>query len=626
MFPVTRYRWSITLLLFLVGAVVPHSLFAVEIEVGIAVPEEIHKQLFEQNTIRSDLLAGVRFRRDDIDTLSENDSIQIQFPDIGVSSYLVSRSASFPNGITGVTASSGDFEVASVTISEEGAVGYFEVSDKVFKLVAIAVKDQPAEFFGYLFLQQTGGGRAIDDGAIKLPDPASEIARKISSIAPYSRVSQSSSQMAQVEDTVIDSDGDGLTDFVEHLIGTDPDADSTNDPLNVTPQIDLLMLYTDTFEQDVGTSNIELEINNLIQLANEQFNQSDVEILFSPSRIMKTDYKIDGNIRAAWSKLNIQSIEFQHLDFYRILSGADIVVLVDGYFRHDEGFCGIANVPSRTGGNLLDYAEAAFIVLHLPGNGINLTDNCPVATFAHELGHVMGMAHSRTAAVQGTYDWSVGHGQAFVFRTIMADHATFEFGTRVNLFSNPELICRGQPCGISIENTEEAAHSALALNITKHQVARYATPPPLLGTTTLSGSASEAQIRAGAIAGFGTTGAFQSTFDTDTFFKLAGTIQLDPDDVGAEGFTFVLARLEDGTNLQLNSEGDFVVWDGDPDTLLGNIEPRPLNQHEDIIVLDRFQAGREGVPPIVVEFFFGYHRLDQEEIVFSETGLSIEIL
>ena len=102
-----------------------------------------------------------------------------------------------------------------------------------------------------------------------------------------------------------------------------------------------------------------------------------------------------------------------------------------------------------------------------------LAPGCGPMVMAHELGHNMGLNHSRKQGdTSGArYRYGVGYGVQNVFVDIMAYEGVFNT-TRVNRFSNPNLVCRGLPCGIAVGNPDEA-YAALALHNVRDELANF---------------------------------------------------------------------------------------------------------------------------------------------------------
>lgn len=98
---------------------------------------------------------------------------------------------------------------------------------------------------------------------------------------------------------------------------------------------------------------------------------------------------------------------------------------------------------------------------------------CGPMTMAHELGHNMGLNHSRKQGNTGGYRYAygLGHGVDYSFSTIMA-YAHVYSTSRMGKFSNPNVSCNGQPCGIPAGKPGEA-DSALAINNVKAEIAAF---------------------------------------------------------------------------------------------------------------------------------------------------------
>ena len=103
---------------------------------------------------------------------------------------------------------------------------------------------------------------------------------------------------------------------------------------------------------------------------------------------------------------------------------------------------------------------------------------------AHELGHIMGLSHSRIENVRantsGTFLWSAGHGVDNRFATVMANINDFGGLTTPSLsqFSSPELTCAGsggfrEPCGIARTDATNGADATTSLNTTRFQIAEF---------------------------------------------------------------------------------------------------------------------------------------------------------
>lgn len=100
--------------------------------------------------------------------------------------------------------------------------------------------------------------------------------------------------------------------------------------------------------------------------------------------------------------------------------------------------------------------------------------NCGPMVMAHELGHNMGLNHSRRQGDTGgaRYRYGVGYGVDSSFVDIMAYSQSFNNAPRQNVFSNPNLICKGLPCGVP-EGQDQEAYGAKAIHNVRDEMANF---------------------------------------------------------------------------------------------------------------------------------------------------------
>ncbi|MEM9101108.1 MAG: carbohydrate-binding protein [Pseudomonadota bacterium] len=139
---------------------------------------------------------------------------------------------------------------------------------------------------------------------------------------------------------------------------------------------------------------------------------------------------------------------------YRDLTGADFVTGLQAL----DGSCGRGYVSTSS-----SYA-------------INVADpDCGVLTVTHELGHNMGLNHSRKQGHSGgsKYRYGLGYGEDNRFATIMAYGSAFST-SRVAELSNPNrFACGGsRACGIAVGDSEEA-YAALAIHNERNNFANF---------------------------------------------------------------------------------------------------------------------------------------------------------
>jgi hypothetical protein len=149
---------------------------------------------------------------------------------------------------------------------------------------------------------------------------------------------------------------------------------------------------------------------------------------------------------------------------------ADIALAMRPYVTNDPT-CGIANVGGV--GRRGDFASQGIATLSA---GVVSLD-CGDDTTPHEIGHILGLSHSRlqvaAGGASGTFDWSTGYGVNSSFATLMANPGLFDGAVRLMQFSNPEQLCNSVDCGVDRSDLVNGADAALGLNTVVYQVAAF---------------------------------------------------------------------------------------------------------------------------------------------------------
>lgn len=209
--------------------------------------------------------------------------------------------------------------------------------------------------------------------------------------------------------------------------------------------VDLLVLY-DNYTKNYFGGDPQTAMNSWVNQMNAAYadSQIDVQLRLVGVRPME---QTGADMGAVLGNLRVNNAAIALRDQL----GADFVSQL-----HEKGACGVGYVA-------VDKNWTWNVTA--PG--------CGPIVMAHELGHNMGLNHSRKQGDQSgaRFRYGVGYGVDNVFVDIMAYEGVFNT-TRVNRFSNPNLTCRGLPCGIAVGQTNEA-YGALAIHNVRDEIAAF---------------------------------------------------------------------------------------------------------------------------------------------------------
>lgn len=259
--------------------------------------------------------------------------------------------------------------------------------------------------------------------------------------------------------------------------------------LAASTAIDVLVVYTK------GTANLyggnpTTRINQIFQVTNQIYADSGVDLEIRVAKTLEVDYTDDNAAETALNNITFnQHAAFSGVAAARDQAKADMVIFYRPYMN-SHGSCGVAWVGGGATG-VFSAGHKAYMFAHVAIN------SCGDFVTAHELGHNMGLKHSRKQdGVGGTFHYALGHGVVNSFATVMAYQNEFnvDYWTgKIYKFSNPDIsTCKNQPCGVDRNNTATGADARHALNITAPQIAAYYAGAPATGSSSSKTSSSVA--------------------------------------------------------------------------------------------------------------------------------------
>ncbi len=261
-------------------------------------------------------------------------------------------------------------------------------------------------------------------------------------------------------------------------------------PADDGSQIDVLVVYTPAARSaEGGTAQIEALIALAVAEANQAYQNSGVTPRLNLVYTAEVAYTESGSFSTDLDRLKNTTDGFMdNVHTLRDTYKADVVSLI----INDTQYCGLGYFMNTAGAG---FAPWAFSV-------VARTCATGYYSFAHELGHNMGLQHDWYVD-DGVYEYTYSHGYLNVsggWRTIMSYNSecsdSSTYCTRLQYFSNPGVLYGGAPMGVSAGTSTscvagDLGHPACdaenfrvlnnnAYTVANFRVANTATPTPTL--------------------------------------------------------------------------------------------------------------------------------------------------
>jgi hypothetical protein len=280
-------------------------------------------------------------------------------------------------------------------------------------------------------------------------------------------------------DTLQDSDNDGTSDFNERVIGSSPTK------ANILGDSIIEVAFTVGSSANdypgLGGDNLEAFIAQQVTGANTAFKAAGLGIILQNVGIylVGEDSALTGSL--ALDAMRERTGIFAGLDAL-LTRKPDLFIHYSTTEVADTG--GVAFLHGRRNDGIIDFQNLYADQLN---SGVVSIDNGTL-TLAHEIGHLMGVTHSRKQAegpLSGTFPWSVGYGVENNFATIMAYETSFN-ATGMRFYSTPDRQCSAPgkdklPCGVDDSDLLNGAYAVKSLKTTALQISAISNGlPPVI--------------------------------------------------------------------------------------------------------------------------------------------------
>lgn len=251
---------------------------------------------------------------------------------------------------------------------------------------------------------------------------------------------------------------------------------AVNSSIEGTADFRVLFVVTPEFVE--AFSDTQVKITEYVTVTNEAYRASGIEMEMIDAGTTQAD------IESYTAAQILDALEFQTTDpefpdgvvttirNEALANRADNIEVLT--YDLADGLCGLANKGGDSN-KVFNYIKSSGVTgANTTFESGTITQSCGLLTFAHEVGHTMGLGHSLKQNDPGSvFEYGRGFGVDDKFVTIMAYPQDFNVTDQEQLakFSSPNLTCiEDLKCGIDSAQTD-GADAVFAVNQIKTQYA-----------------------------------------------------------------------------------------------------------------------------------------------------------